>query len=690
MAIERIKRATLLCPISCSQRLLRGFHGLAALELTDAFEQLGDTADAFGRQSVSTEEHDRQLHRIHFVRGLLDTHFPEKKSFVAGLAPVPLVVRSEELDAAQHFDLDTVHAAASELDGEFRHNEHMLGEIQGQIRELQPWAGFPNNVSDLHHTKRVTLLLGVLPAGRLNELSASESGTIIAWERVGAGVEHRHSSDGTVSPPAASFKEKPNTLVRMVVAFASSDTDGARKVLARAGFEEFERPKFSGKIRDHIRELQGSLADYQARQLQVLKKIEGLLVHRRALDVAAALWDDRKRLVLAQTQSAQGRWMHVYTGYIRECDVDRVETLIRNEFTGVSCVWSDPAPDEDVPVSIALSPAIRPIQMLINLFGLPVYKSFDPSPFIFVPFLAFFGICFSDVAYGLLLIAMSVYIMRRTRIYPGIYNFAKLLLYGGLSTVVFGAMFGSFLGDLYSAKYLGENNPLLIIMDSVRIIDPLEKPMVVLVCALLIGMLNQLYGVGLKMYGAVLQRNYTEAICDGLFWLIILPGFAILASGMFAPVPALLTRLGLAMFALGAAGLVLTQGRDSETLGGKIVTGVVSLYGIVGSYGVTAFIGDTMSYCRLLALALTTGIVAMSFNMIADMLRVVPYVGDLLFIAVLVLAHGFNFLISVLGAFIHAMRLVFVEFFGRFYDSGAREFAPLGFDSDSAIMRKTP
>jgi len=95
-----------------------------------------------------------------------------------------------------------------------------------------------------------------------------------------------------------------------------------------------------------------------------------------------------------------------------------------------------------------------------------------------------------------------------------------------------------------------------------------------------------------------------------------------------------------------------------------------------------------MSYCRLLALALTTGIVALSFNMMADLLRPIPYVGIFLFIFVLIIAHIFNFLISVLGAFVHSMRLIFVEFFGRFYATGSRPFAPLGFDSKSAILHK--
>ena len=114
----------------------------------------------------------------------------------------------------------------------------------------------------------------------------------------------------------------------------------------------------------------------------------------------------------------------------------------------------------------------------------------------------------------------------------------------------------------------------------------------------------------------------------------------------------------------------------------------MSLYGIMGSYGISAFIGDTLSYCRLLALGLTTSIVAMTFNLMAGMLKGSSLCRVLPLSAVLIIGHLFNFAISVLGAFVHSMRLIFVEFFGRFYEAGARPFRPLGFDSPACIMKE--
>jgi len=156
---------------------------------------------------------------------------------------------------------------------------------------------------------------------------------------------------------------------------------------------------------------------------------------------------------------------------------------------------------------------------------------------------------------------------------------------------------------------------------------------------------------------------------------------------IFTNIPAAVFNTGLWLFTAGAVGLVLTQGRDIKNIFGRLAGGLVSLYGIMGSYGITAFIGDTLSYCRLLALGLTTSIVAMTFNLMAGMLKGIPYVGMILFLLLLLIGHVFNFAISVLGAFVHSMRLIYVEFFGRFYEAGSRPFQPLGFDSPACIMK---
>ncbi|HOJ43395.1 MAG TPA: V-type ATPase 116kDa subunit family protein, partial [Syntrophorhabdaceae bacterium] len=331
---------------------------------------------------------------------------------------------------------------------------------------------------------------------------------------------------------------------------------------------------------------------------------------------------------------------------------------------------------------------LKPIQLLTEMFGLPYYKSFDPTPFMQINFYLFFGICFSDVCYGIMLALMGAYLSKKTRLYKGVNNLSRMLFYGGISSIVFGALTGSWFGDLYKPEYLGEGNILYTLQQRFVLIDPMAKTIVALIIALGLGVLNQFFGITLKMYDLYRKKDFIGVVSDGLCWIITLTGLIIVAGKVFTDIPKSILNTGIFLFIVGATGLILTQGREIKSKAGRFAGGLISLYGIVGSYGITAFIGDTLSYCRLLALGLTTSIVAMAFNLMAGMLKGIPYIGIILFVIVLIIGHVFNFMISALGAFVHSMRLIFVEFFGRFYEGGARPFQPLGFDSSLCVIKK--
>ncbi len=686
MAIDKMKKVTVMCPVTSAQRLLRSVHDLGIVELTDAMAQYKGAEQFLKRKEVSTDECTGHLQQINLTLGLIDAYFPVVQGFIAGLAPVPMLIGQNEMqEAVAKFNLEEQYAVAVELDAEHRHIERTVADIQNQIKELDPYRDLPFRVADIEKTERIRLVFGSVLGKNIGTFAEQAQNTgLFEWQQVLSGQFMRKNGSGGAPPKGA---HKPNEPVRMIVAYLPDQEEAARKALAEGGFDEITLPRLPGTVRDHIRELEADLGELTSRREALKQKVSEIEKHRRTLQVLRAFWDDCYRLTAAQANSAVGEWVQVFTGYIRERDYPVLDKELKAEFPNTSCTLEDPAPGEDVPISITLPPLVRPVQMLVNMFGLPPYAAFDPSPFLVFGFLLFFGMCFGDVGYGLMLLSGSWYIMRKTRAYEGLYNFGKLLFMASIPTIFFGFIFGSFFGDLYKEQYLGEGNPVLKLMTLTTIVDPVQDPVKILILALVIGVLNQFYAIGLKMYGHIKQGDNTSAICDGLLWLIALPGFIILVATMMASVPAWITGLGWVLFGAGALGLVLTQGRDQKNLIARLLTGVVSLYGIVGSYGITAFIGDTMSYCRLLALGLTTSIVAMAFNMIANLLRPIPYVGIVLFVVVVIGAHIFNFSIGVLGAFVHSMRLILVEFFGRFYEGGSKPFQPLGFDSEMAVLR---
>jgi len=683
MAIDRMKKVTLLTPVQASQRLLKTIHSLGICEVSDVLNNHPELKDALKRPTIVTDEIDSNLQKIQTILSLLDIFSPVVKGFIQGLAPVPLLITKEELDNALHkFDLEEVYKEAQLLDTEYRKVERNISAIENQITELEPFEDLPFAIHEFRKPQKIKLLFGKIVNASYQALQKDNDFKKKTTVEIVYPGQYYRKTDKVGELPGYG----PKDTIRILVACLPGDLTEIQKKLRDYGFEEISLPEINGTVRDHIRELKADLSTLKVQAQEIANKAHKLSVHRRTAEVLKAYWENKKRMVLSKSKAVEGKWIQILTGYVREIDLPKLQQVIKNEMPEVSILVEDPAPGEDVPISISLPPLVRPIQMLINMYGLPPYDFFDPSPALIWGFLLFFGICFGDVAYGLILLFASLYIMKRTKPYEGIYNFAKLLFFASIPTIICGFLLGSLFGDLYKPEYLGENNILQRIMEKTTVLNPMDQPVVLLLIALVIGVLNQFFGIGLKMYGMAKRGDKAGAVMDGLMWLIALPGFIIIVSGMFVTPPSWLSWIGIALFGIGALGLVLTQGRDQANPIARFVTGLISLYGIVGSYGITAFIGDTMSYCRLLALGLTTSIVAMSFNMIANLLRPIPYVGIIIFILALIVGHLFNFLISVMGAFVHSMRLILVEFFGRFYEGGGKPFEPLGFNSESAIL----
>jgi V/A-type H+-transporting ATPase subunit I len=304
-----------------------------------------------------------------------------------------------------------------------------------------------------------------------------------------------------------------------------------------------------------------------------------------------------------------------------------------------------------------------------------------------IPFLLFFGLCLGDVLYGAIEIGICLYFIRKYRQSSGVRNFMMVFVYGGAAAMVAGALTGSWGGDLISATYLGAGNPIARFVSALTVINPLEAAFQFLVVVWIIGALNQFYGVGLTMYKAARRRDYASIIYDCVGWLVFLPAISALLfigtkwGGAFRAGYLVALAVGLVLLLLGGA----RQGKG----GAKVATALVNLYGIQSSYGVGSFVGDVLSYSRLLALCLTTAILASAFNMIAALIKI-PAAGFVVNLlvrvvlggAVLLFGHMLNYFMGAMGAFIHAARLILLEFFGRFYEGGAPRFHRFGFSSE--------
>lgn len=275
-------------------------------------------------------------------------------------------------------------------------------------------------------------------------------------------------------------------------------------------------------------------------------------------------------------------------------------------------------------------------------------------------YLLFFAMCLSDVGYGVILAVVSYYYLKTLTLSEGGKKLLLLLFWGGIATILAGIVTGSYFGI--------ETSQLPPVLRNLQVIDPIKNPLNVLILSLALGVFQNLTGLAIAMYWKIKNRDYIIALFDYGFWIYFLTCLVLLvtAAGIGSPVFGLLAALSI----LGAILLVLTQGRSEPTIIKKAVFGILSLYRTTG------YLGDTLSYSRLLALMMTTSIIGMVINIIAGMTRNIPVFGYVITILILLIGHTFNLVVSTLGAFIHSARLQLVEFFGKFYENGGREFRP--------------
>ena len=195
---------------------------------------------------------------------------------------------------------------------------------------------------------------------------------------------------------------------------------------------------------------------------------------------------------------------------------------------------------------------------------------------------------------------------------------------------------------------------------------------------MLFGVIHLFVGLGLKGYMYLKDKKYMDFFCDIVLWYMLLVGLLImlLPSELFASIaqtaivfPPAVNALGKWLAILGALGILLMSGRGRKNFGLRIALGAYDLYNISG------WLSDVLSYSRLLALGLATGVIASVINQMGSM-GGKSITGVIIFVIAFIIGHLFNMAINLLGAYVHTNRLQFVEFFGKFYEGGGRAFHP--------------
>lgn len=363
---------------------------------------------------------------------------------------------------------------------------------------------------------------------------------------------------------------------------------------------------------------------------------------------------------------AKGLW-----GWIKEKDIEKLEEMVHKYLPDSFLYISDPETGDEIPVAFENRSPIEPFEVVTDLYGRPVYKNIDPTPYLSIFFLLSFAFCITDAAYGIILLLLSVIFMKKFKYTPGIVKFLRLIFYCSIATIFMGAITGSWFGDILSR--LPSNFFAVRILNQLVILNPLEggsKTFLFLGWALILGYIQILWGLYLNLSNSIKQYGIKKSV----------EPFTLLAIQILVAAIIISFFTSKKEFIIPLSSLLVLSFISLMVLKGLTQKGFMRIFwAFYGAYNVIAgnLLGDVLSYSRLFGLGLTTAVLGLVVNEMVFMSKGIPFVGYLIASVLFIFGHLANLGINLLGGYVHSSRLQYLEFFTKFFESGGRPFSPL-------------
>lgn len=540
-------------------------------------------------------------------------------------------------------------------------NEAEKIKYQQQLEIIQPWLSLdvPMNFTGTATTRA---FIGKFPGDKTTTEIITELAEIIP-EVEGIEVEMiSHDSNQTC----------------VFILTSRKDVDAVSDALRRIGFEY---PSYISPVipKQREKEINKHLSNRDGRILESENVIKSYAKYAEKLDFLEDYYVMKTERYAAYDDIATSRNTFVLSGYIPEPDVQGLKEYLETTFDAE--VEFEEATNDDAPVKLKNNKFSEPAESVLATYSYPDHHEADPTSIMAIFYYIFFGMMFSDAGYGLVMaIACAVCLLKFKGMEPGLRRSMKMFFWCGVSTTIWGLLFGSFFGDavtVISNTFFHTAPPNIPGLVTPIWFNPVDDPMQMLMFSFLLGIIHLFTGLAILGYNYIkYQKNYLAVIYDVISWYLLVGGgiLALLTMDMMENIagftlPPIFGTIGGIMAAVGAVIILIFSGRESKN---PIIRLAKGAYGL---YGTTGYLSDILSYSRLLALGLATGVIATVFNKIGSMMgdSVIGVIG---FILIFVIGHGVNIGINALGAYVHTNRLQFVEFFGKFYTGGGKEFKP--------------
>ena len=638
MAIVKMKKLRVMAMAADQERLLHQLQHLGCVEISQPSEELEDTKWASMIEPKESQQVQirAEMSEAQSALAAVKEYAPKKKE---GLFPPRRQVTEEELlrpDTLRagrraagriHTWLDTL----ARMDAD---ESRLLAKKNG----LTPWLDL-NMPMELQESAHVVFRPCVFPAavdleGLRTQLSAQEL-------------------------PAELIEVSRDRQQRYVLLIChKSAQEDVTNLLRESGFSAVAFPEPSGTPAEAMKGIEEELDYCRKKREETKAELAACGEDKDTLQLYLDHLSARAALTAGDESLLNDGTVTLFEGWCPAENLSQVETLLEN----LGCAWTATDPTEEeipqVPVKLRDNFFCRCMNVVTEMYSLPAYNGVDPNPLMAPFFILFFGVMMADMGYGILMIAASLYVLKKSKPREGTRNFMELVFWCGISTTIVGAMTGGFLGDFIPqiAKIIDPESTL----ELPALFTPLNDTVAIMLGSIALGCVQIITGMTISIVRKIQAGNFLDALFDEITWWIILGGvaLAIFGIGTVNGIPVVLT----------IGGLMLVFGGTREAKGfGK----VTKLVGLIYN-GVTGFFSDALSYVRLMALMLSGSVIASVFNTLGA-----TFGNVVLFVIVSLIGNALNLALNLLGCYVHDLRLQCLEFFNRFYQEGGKPYRPL-------------
>lgn len=645
MAIVKMKKIELLVVSSQREELLKELMLLHCVQISEPtpWAKDGDQPWISHYKETNLSRYRSEFNNINSAIKILDKFAPVKTKV---LAPLPDLNLNKLLDEKSLSEDIKIAEKIVSLDDGIRRFTAEESRLRSEIETLSPWSGM-DMALDFQGTETCNTLMATMPAAA--DISAAEASL----------------RDATQYAELISISTD-RTMNYVVLVCMKPELEAAITALRSFGFSAMSMGEFQGTAKENMAELNARLAAIAEEKKKYAQEIVSASPYRDQLKLRA----DTLSTKIARAEAAAKLMCTDSVTCIEGWVPEEQEKELEQRLSVYDCAWEteDPKQEEfpEVPVKLKNNKFSRPLNMVTEMYSLPAYDGIDPNPLMAPFFILFYGLMLADVGYGLLMMLIGLLVLNKKKPKGGSRNFFELLFVCGISTLVCGIFTGGFFSNLIPTvaenffNISPEQLPLwLQKFNNGLLFNPLDDTVMVLIGSMCLGVIQIITGMIIKFVETTKAGHFWDALMDQGSWWLVFIGIAVGA----------LTGIWWVAIA-GVAALILTQGRSSPTIIGKLVGGVSSLYDITG------FFGDILSYSRIMALMLAGTVIGQVFNT----LGAIPQ-SPVVFILIFLVGHSLNFGLNLLGCYVHDLRLQCLEFFGKFYKDGGRPFKPLSVDA---------